>query len=128
MRNRLQRLDRHQWPDFFQQIARGIPHRRVEVEVSCILTSGELVARWLPLFGLAHDSAADAVRIELAEFELRVERLSSIHVDGPPLNWRQMILIDDEGHAQRLHVREQLLLSANVATHAPARAEPPTPA
>lgn len=128
MRNRLQRLDRQQWPAFFHQVARGIPHRRVEVEVSCMLPGGELVARWLPLFALAHDSAADTIRIELAEFELRVERLRSIHVDGPPLNWRQMILIDGEGHAQRLHVREQLRLSANVAAHAPARAEPPTPA
>jgi hypothetical protein len=125
LRNRLQRLDRHEWPGFFHQLARDLPARRVEVEISCMLPSGDLVARSLPLYGIDCDSAADLIRIELAEFELRVERPSSVHVDGPPLTWRQMILIDGAGHAQRLHVREPLLLAATGTARSPARSEPP---
>ena len=107
-----QKIEKSKWQAFFDRLSRGLVGMRAEIEVASLALGDQIEAEWLPLLGITYDSKNDLLEIALEGLDHLIKHPKEVWADagvGALLNFE---VIDGEGVAQIIKLREPLMLPA----------------
>jgi hypothetical protein len=105
----LEKLDKAAWAAYFDAMSKGLVGRRVEIEVASLQIGDQILASWLPLFGIAYDPKDDVLEIALEGHDHLIHRPRELFVESP-MAWSTLGVIDGDGVLQIVRLRELLML------------------
>jgi hypothetical protein len=105
----LEKLDKAAWSGYFGAVSKGLSGRRVEIEVASLRIGDQILASWLPLFGIAYDPKDDVLEIALEGHDHLIHHPREMSVENP-IGWSTLSVIDGDGVLQIVRLRELFLL------------------
>jgi hypothetical protein len=106
----LRMLDKKRWHLFLDHVTRERNGRHVEIEAASPKFGDQIVVSWRELIGIAYDPRNDVLEVALVGLDHLVRAPREIYIDGPPVGWRTMAVLDAEGVLRIVRLREPLLL------------------
>lgn len=105
------KLDKAEWQGFFDRAAAGLTGSRAEIEVVSLALGDQIAAEWVPLLGISYDPKGDMLDIALDGLDHRVAAPQEVHVEESGGRLASIEIIDRDGTAQIIRLREALMLS-----------------
>jgi hypothetical protein len=108
----IRKLDKSEWRTFFDRITKGLLGKRAEIEVAALNLGDQIEVEWLPLLGITYDSKDDIVEIALDGLDHLVHGPKEIYVDIAGAGLTRLEIIDRDGVARIVQLRDPLMLPA----------------
>jgi hypothetical protein len=108
----VQKIDRAEWQTFFDTLSKGLIGMRAEIEVASLALGDQIEAEWLPLLGIAYDPKDDVLEIALDGLDHLIHKPRELYADSGAGGLLSFEVIDADGVAQIIKLREPLMLPA----------------
>ena len=103
-----QQIPRAEWKNFFDSLSRHgeLEKKSAEIEVLGLNLGDQIVADWVPMYGLSYDSRSDTLEVDLKDHMHRIHHPERLYVEGVGVLLSSILAIDSEGlqHIIRLRV------------------------
>ena len=106
------KLDKRQWPTFFDGVTRMLEGERAEIEVVSLRLGDQVEAEWLPLLGIAYDSKDDIVDVALDGLDHLIPKPREIYVEDGAQGLLALEIVDADDVRQIIKLRDPLALPA----------------
>jgi hypothetical protein len=106
------KLEKAEWQPFFDRMSKGLVGKRAEIEIASLSLGHQIAAEWLPLLGISYDPKSDILEIALDGLDHMIAHPEQIYVDATGLQLTGLEIIDREGLAQLVQLRDALMLPA----------------
>jgi len=106
------KLDKRQWPTFFDGVTRMLEGERAEIEVVSLRLGDQVEAEWLPLLGIAYDSKDDIVEVALDGLDHLIPKPREIYVEDGAQGLLTLEIVDADDVRQIIKLRDPLALPA----------------
>jgi hypothetical protein len=107
-------VDKSEWRLLFDRLGSWVEGRHAEIEVASLRLGNQVVTRSLPMLGIVYDSREDVLEVTLLGLDHLVRCPREIYVDGPPIEWESLAIMDADGVLQILRLSKPILLPARV--------------
>src|SRR4051812_1289562 len=104
------KLEKAEWRPFFARMAKALVGKRAEIEIASLTLGHQIEAEWLPLLGITYEPKTDTLDIALDGLDHLIEHPHEIYVDASGMELRNIEIIDCEGVAQIVRLRDALML------------------
>jgi hypothetical protein len=104
------KLDKRQWPTFFDGVTRMLEGERAEIEVVSLRLGDQVEAEWLPLLGIAYDSKDDIVEVALDGLDHLIPKPREIYVEDGAQGLLALEIVDADEVRQIIKLRDPLAL------------------
>jgi hypothetical protein len=101
-----------EWRQFFDRVSRALLGKWAEIEVTSLDLGDQIVAEWVPLFGISYDVNGDLLDIALDRSSHRIPHPREILVEEGPTGLTTVAIVDADGSTQVVRLREPLALPA----------------
>src|SRR5262245_43216554 len=108
----LQRLAKTEWLAFFDLVSKSLVGQRAEIEVASLAIGDQILASWLPLFGITYDPRDDVLEIVLQGHDHMIHRPREVFVGNAP-GLSTLGVIDGDGVLQIVRLRDPVMLPAH---------------
>jgi hypothetical protein len=106
------KLDKRQWPTFFDGVTRMLEGKRAEIDVVSLRLGDQVEAEWLPLLGIAYDSKDDIVEVALDGLDHLIPKPREIYVEDGAQGLLALEIVDADDVRQIIKLRDPLALPA----------------
>jgi hypothetical protein len=120
--SQLLNVPQSQWRSFFDRLSKTLPGKWAEVEVASLDLGDQIVAEWIPMFGITYDSRNDLLDVALDRGSHLIRHPRQIVVEEGTAGVASVAVVDDEGARQVVKLKEPLMLPPPGETAASARA------
>jgi Family of unknown function (DUF5335) len=107
-----QKIEQREWQTFFDTTSKGLLGMRAEIEVASLALGDQIEAEWLPLLGIAYDPKDDVLEIALDGLDHLIHKPRELYADSGAGGLLSFEVIDADGVAQIIMLREPLMLPA----------------
>jgi Family of unknown function (DUF5335) len=104
------KLDKSEWQSFFDLVSKMLEGARAEIEVDSLKLGAQIEAEWLPTYGMAYDPHDDIIEIAMEDVDHLIPHPREMYVDTGVEGLISMEIIDQDGVAQIINLREPLML------------------
>jgi hypothetical protein len=106
------KLDKRQWPTFFDGVTRMLEGKRAEIEVLSLRLGDQVEAEWLPLLGIVYDPKNDIVEVALDGLDHMIRKPREIYVEDGAQGLLALEIVDADDVRQIIKLRDPLALPA----------------
>jgi hypothetical protein len=110
------KLEKAEWHPFFDRMSKALVGKRAEIEIASLTLGDQIEAEWLPILGITYEPKTDTLEIALDGLDHLIEYPNEIYVDATGIELRNIEIIDREGVAQIVRLRDALMLPAPSGT------------
>ena len=104
------KLERTQWKSYFNETARSLETKQVEIEISGPHIGDQIEAEWVPLNGLSYDDRGNYFDVATSRLNHRIADVKTISVEQDISGIKSMELVDGDGNHQILRFKPPLAL------------------
>ncbi len=101
------RLDKAQWPAFFDDLSKTLEDTQAEIEVASLALGHQVEADWLPLHGVTYDRKDDLVEVNLEGLDHLIRKPRDIHLETHAGSLTSLEIVDVDGVKQVVRLRQQ---------------------
>jgi hypothetical protein len=105
----VQRIDKSEWPVFFDTFTKTLTGKNAEVEAVSLDLGHQIEAEWLPLIGLTYDKN-DVIEIALEGVDHLIPSPREVYVDYDVGGLISLEIIDADGVQQIVKLKDPLAL------------------
>jgi hypothetical protein len=105
-------LAKPEWQSYCDRVSKGLPGKRVQIEVIGLRIGDQIAAKSLPLIGITYDPKDDLVEIGMEGLDHLIAKPRAISVDDGPEGLTSMEIVDSDGQRQILKLMTPLMLAA----------------
>jgi Family of unknown function (DUF5335) len=111
-----QKIEKPEWQTFFDTLSKALLGMHAEIEVASLALGDQIEAEWLPLLGIAYDPKDDVLEIALDGLDHLIHKPRELYADSGAGALLSFEVIDADGVAQIIMLREPLMLPAPLPT------------
>jgi hypothetical protein len=104
------KLDKTEWQRFFDRTSGALVGKRAEIELASLALGNQIEAEWLPLLGITFDPKSDILEIALTGIDHMIPHPEQISVVMDGLRLTSLEVVDRDGLAQIVRLRDPLML------------------
>jgi len=104
-------LAKPEWQSYCDRVSKGLPGKRVQIEVIGLRIGDQIAAKSLPLIGITYDPKDDLVEIGMEGLDHLIAKPRAISVDDGPEGLTSMEIVDSDGQRQILKLMAPLMLA-----------------
>jgi hypothetical protein len=108
----VRKLDKNEWPAYFDRISKGLEAEEAEIEVMALALGDQVEAEWLPLIGVTYEPKTDMLEVALEGLDHMIAKPREIYVDEQARGIVSIEIVDGDGVRQIVKLRDKLLLPA----------------
>jgi hypothetical protein len=108
----VRKLDKKEWPAYFDRISKGLEAEEAEIEVMALALGDQVEAEWLPLIGITYEPKTDMLDVALEGLDHMIAKPREIYVDEQTRGIVSIEIVDGDGVRQIVKLRDKLLLPA----------------
>ena len=106
----LLKVKRPMWYAFCNGVTLELAGKRAEIEIASLDLGAQVLARWLPLQGLAYDGNHDYLQIAIDGLDHIVPKPRELYAEYGSRGLQSLGILDAEGACQFLLLRDPLSL------------------
>ena len=101
-----------EWRPFFDRMSRGLLGRLAEIEVASLDLGDQVVAEWIPLFGITYDAQDNSLDVVLDRATHVIRQPREIAVEETADGLSSVAVVDEAGERQVIRLKQPLKLPA----------------
>ena len=106
----LQVVPKSGWRPYFDQMSKALLGKSAEVEVASLELGDQIVAEWVPMYGITYDSKDDLLDVALDRFSHLIRHPREILVEESPTGLATVAVVDADGVRHFIRLKEPLTL------------------
>ena len=115
--SKLTTVHRSEWKAFFDHLSNTLTGKWAEVEVSSLDLGDQIVAEWVPMYGITYESKDDLLDVAFDRFNHFIRHPQDILVEEDTTGILSVAIVDREGEKQVVRLKQPLALSQHSGTH-----------
>jgi hypothetical protein len=115
--SKLTTIHRAEWKAFFDRLSDTLLGKWAEVEVASLGLGDQIVAEWVPMYGITYDSKDDLLDVAFDRFNHFIRHPQDIVVEEDTSGVISVAVVDREGEKQVVRLKQPLALSQPTGTH-----------
>lgn len=113
MTTRTEALDKKIWKPYLDHASKLLDGNTVEIEVAALNLGSQVAAEWLPLHGLMYDETNDLIAVMAEGLDHMIRRPREVYTQADGVQLLSMEVIDGDGAAHIVRLKQPLLLAAH---------------
>lgn len=109
--SKLTTIHRSEWKSFFDRLSGTLVGKWAEVEVSSLDLGDQIVAEWVPMYGITFDTQDDLLDVAFDRFNHFIRHPQDIVVEEDAGGIISVAVVDREGEKQVVRLKQPLALS-----------------
>ena len=106
-----------EWRPFFDRMSKVLLGKWAEIEVASLDLGDQVIAEWVPMFGITYDSQDDLLDIALDRVSHLIRHPKEIVVEEGEAGLESVAVLDAEGMRQIVHLKTPLMLPSAEVHH-----------
>ena len=115
--SKLTTIHKSEWKAFFDRLSGTLTGKWAEVEVASLDLGDQIVAEWVPMYGITYDSKDDLLDVAFDRFNHLIRHPQDIVVEEDTTGVLSVAVVDREGEKQVVRLKQPLALSQPSGTH-----------
>lgn len=111
----LNRLDKSDWENYFNQMSKMLEGKRAEIEVDALSIGAQIESDWVPLIGITYDRKSDVLEVAVEGLDHMIGKPTEIWVDQAGAELMSVEAVDGEGFRHIIKLHDPLLLAMTQA-------------
>jgi hypothetical protein len=103
-------VPRSEWGPFFDRMAKALLGKRAEIEVASLDLGDQVVAEWIPMFGITYDARDDLLDVGLDRLNHLIRHPREILVEEAQTGLASVAVVDEDGARHVVRLKEPLML------------------
>jgi len=116
--SKLVSVPKSEWKAFFDRLSHTLTGKWAEVEVASLDLGDQIVATWLPMYGITYDSKGDLLDVAFDRFAHLIRHPTDIVVEEDQAGIRGIAVVDRDGNKQVVRLKQPMALSQQTDTRA----------
>ena len=112
-------LPQVEWPGFFDRVSTALLGKWAEIEVTSLRLDDEIVAEWVPFFGIRYNRSNDMLDVTLDRSSHHIPHPREILLAETSEGLSSIAIVDADGSTQVIRLREPLLVPASSPPRVP---------
>jgi hypothetical protein len=110
--SKLLNVPKAEWRTFFDRVSDALLGKWAEIEVASMDLGDQILAEWVPMFGITYDSRDDLLDVALDRMSHLIRHPREILVEESPAGLASIAVIDRDGVRQVVRLKQPLMLPA----------------
>lgn len=115
--SKLTTIHKAEWKAFFDHLSNTLTGKWAEVEVASLDLGDQIVAEWVPMYGITYESKDDLLDVAFDRFNHFIRHPQDIVVEEDATGIHSVAVVDREGEKQVVRLKEPLLLAQHSGMH-----------
>ena len=108
--SKLTTIHRSEWRPFFDRLSTALTGKWAEIEVSSLDLGDQIVAEWVPMYGITYESKDDLLDVAFDRFNHFIRHPQDVVVEEDPTGVRSIAVVDREGEKQVVRFKQPLAI------------------
>ena len=109
--SKLTTIHRSEWQAFFNRLSDTLTGKWAEVEVSSLDLGDQIVAEWVPMYGITFEPKDDLLDVAFDRFNHFIRHPQDIVVEEDGSSILSIAVVDREGEKQVVRLKQPLAVS-----------------
>jgi hypothetical protein len=105
-------IPRAEWRTYFERLSQQLLGKRIEIEAAALDLGDQIVAEWVPLFGITYDSRDDLLDVALAGLNHLIRHPREIYVQEGSHGVETIAVATEGDVKQILRLKDPIMLPA----------------
>ena len=104
-------IHRSEWRAFFDRLSATLLGKWAEIEVSSLNLGDQIVAEWVPMYGITYDSKDDLLDVAFDRFNHFIRHPQDVVVEEEAAGVLSVAVVDRDGEQQVVRFKQPLAMS-----------------
>ena len=109
--SKLTTVHRAEWRPFFDRLSNTLTGKWAEIEVASLDLGDQIVAEWLPMYGITYDSKDDLLDVAFDRFNHFIRHPQDVVVEEDTAGVLSVAVVDRDGEKQVVRFKQPLALA-----------------